>query len=60
MAIGLLCFGSLIVAFAVWVEPSGELHASVLTFYGETLTGILLLLGIPIPKKPPATKRKKE
>lgn len=46
LAIALITFGSLVVAFAVVVEPSGELHGSVLGFWGETLTGALLLLGI--------------
>jgi len=51
MAIGLLVFGSLVVAYSAWVEPSGQLHASILTFWGETLTGILLLVGVRPPKK---------
>jgi len=51
MAIGLLIFGSLVVAYSAWVEPSGELHASILTFFGESLTGVLLLVGIRPPKK---------
>jgi len=51
MAIGLLIFGSLIVAYSCIVEPSGELHASILTFWGETLTGVLLLVGVRPPKK---------
>jgi len=46
MAIGLLVFGSLVVAYSAWVEPSGELHTSILTFWGETLTAMLLLHGI--------------
>jgi len=46
MAIGLLIFGSLVVAYSAWVEPSGELHASILTFWGETLTAMLLLHGV--------------
>jgi len=51
MAIGLLIFGSLIVTYSCIVEPSGELHTSILTFFGETLTGTLLLVGIRPPKK---------
>ncbi len=51
MAIGLLIFGSLVVAFSAWVEPSGELHSSILTFFGETLTGVLILVGLKTPKK---------
>jgi len=51
MAIGLLVFGSLVVAYSAWVEPSGQLHASILTFFGEALTGMLLLVGIRPPKK---------
>jgi len=51
MAIGLLIFGSLVVAYSAWVEPSGELHTSILTFFGETLTGVLLLVGIKPPTK---------
>ena len=46
LAIGLLSFGSVVVAFAVVVEPSGELHGSVLGFWGETLGAALLLMGI--------------
>jgi len=51
MAIGLLIFGSLIVAYSCIVEPSGQLHTSILTFFGEALTGTLLLVGIKPPKK---------
>jgi len=51
MAIGLLIFGSLVVAYSAWVEPSGQLHTSILTFFGEALTGTLLLVGIRPPKK---------
>jgi len=46
VAVGLIVFGSLVVAFAVVVEPSGELHGSVLGFWGETLGAALLLMGI--------------
>ena len=46
LAIVLLSFGSMVVAFAVVVEPSGELHGSVLGFWGETLGAALLLMGI--------------
>jgi len=46
MATGLLVFGALVVAFSCWTDPSGELHASILTFWGETLTAMLLLHGI--------------
>ena len=46
LAIVLIAFGSVVVAFAVVVEPSGELHGSVLGFWGETLTAALLLMGI--------------
>jgi len=51
MAIGLLIFGSLIVAYSCIVEPSGQLHTSILAFFGEALTGVLLLVGIRPPKK---------
>jgi len=51
MAIGLLIFGSVIVAYSCIVEPSGQLHTSILTFFGEALTGTLLLVGIKPPKK---------
>ena len=51
VAIGLLLFGSVVEAFSVWVEPSGELHGSVLAFWGETLTGVLLLFGIKTKTK---------
>ena len=46
LAIVLISFGSVVVAFAVVVEPSGELHGSVLGFWGETLGAALLLMGI--------------
>lgn len=46
LAIALITFGSVVVAFAVVVEPSGELHGSVLGFWGETLGAALLLMGI--------------
>ncbi|MCQ2312820.1 MAG: hypothetical protein MJZ84_05165 [Paludibacteraceae bacterium] len=46
LAIVLLSFGSVVVAFAVVVEPSGELDGSVLGFWGETLGAALLLMGI--------------
>ena len=36
LAIALIAFGSVVVAFAVIVEPSGELHGSVLGFWGKT------------------------
>ncbi len=41
-------FGCLVVAFAVWTDPTGQIHTSVLTFYGETLSAILLMQGIDI------------
>ncbi len=46
LAIVLIAFGGLVVAFAVVVEPSGELHGSVLAFWGETLGTALLLVGV--------------
>ncbi|MCQ2340765.1 MAG: hypothetical protein MJZ79_08360 [Paludibacteraceae bacterium] len=46
LAIVLIAFGGLVVAFAVVVEPSGELHGSVLAFWGETLGAALLLVGV--------------
>ncbi len=46
LAVGLILFGGLVVAFAVVVEPSGELHGSVLAFWGETLGTALLLVGV--------------
>ena len=48
MAIGLLMFGSLIVAFAVWTEPTGEIHETVLVFYGQTLIAALALAGLDL------------
>ena len=48
LAMALLLFGSVIVAFACWTDPSGELHTSIITFYGETLTAMLLLLGVKL------------
>ena len=45
LAIVLIAFGGIVVAFAVVVEPSGELHGSVLAFWGETLGAALLLFG---------------
>ena len=51
LAIVLITFGGLVVAFAVVVEPSGELHGSVLGFWGETLGAALLLLGIHYRKR---------
>ena len=46
LAIAMVAFGGIVVAFAVVVEPSGELHGSVLAFWGETLGTALLLFGI--------------
>ena len=57
LAIGLIVFGGLVVAFSVWVEPSGELHGSVLAFWGETLTATLLLFGIRVPTKSKTKKK---
>jgi len=51
MAIGLLIFGSLVVAYSCIVEPSGQLHSSILTFFGEAITGTLVLVGLRPPKK---------
>jgi len=57
MAIGLLIFGSLIVTYSCIMEPSGQLHTSILTFFGETITGALLLVGIKPPKTEKTTKK---
>ena len=46
LAIAMVAFGGIVVVFAVVVEPSGELHGSVLAFWGETLGTALLLFGI--------------
>ena len=48
LSLGLAMFGCLVVAFAVWTDPTGQIHTSVLTFYAETLSAILLMQGIDI------------
>lgn len=45
-AMALLLFGSAVVTFSLIVEPSGEIHNSVLTFFAETSTTALILFGL--------------
>lgn len=45
-AMALLLFGSAVVTFSLIVEPSGEIHSSVLTFFAETSTTALVLYGL--------------
>ena len=46
----LLLFGSAVVTFSLVVEPSGEIHSSVLAFFGEVVTTALILFGLRHPR----------
>lgn len=50
-AMALLLFGSAVVTFSLIVEPSGEIHSSVLTFFAETCTTALVLFGLQAHKR---------
>ena len=46
LAVLLVIFGILLIATAFFVPPTGEISASVLTAYGETLTFAGSLIGL--------------
>ena len=45
-AIVLVVFGMLMVAFAIWVDPRGEIHGSVVGTFGEILAFSGALFGV--------------
>ena len=50
-AMALLLFGSAVVTFSLIVEPSGEIHSSVLAFFAESSGTALILLGLRSPEE---------
>lgn len=60
MAIALVIIGMILLMCGFWVDPTGEIHSSVLTAFGECCTFAGCLLGIDYTYKYKMSKIEKD